>query len=310
MALDLVFMGTPDFAVPSLDALVDAGHRIVAVYTQPPRPAGRGMAERRSPVHERADALGFAVRTPHTFKDEIARREFSALGADAAVVAAYGLLLPRPVLDAPRLGCFNVHGSRLPRWRGAAPIQRAIMAGDTLTAVDIMRMEEGLDTGPVCLVREIAIDPETTAGELHDALALAGASLIADAMRRLEAGTLQCIPQPREGVTYAAKIGKDETRLDLSLPARAVKDKIRALSPYPGAWLELVVNGKPDRIKVLGAETVAEGGVPGVLLDDKLTIACGSDAIRLLTIQRAGKQPLSAAEFLRGARVTSVGVPR
>lgn len=305
MPLDIVFMGTPDFAVPSLDAIVSAGHRVRAVYSQPPRPAGRGMGERRSAVHARADALGLTVKTPHDFKDATSRAEFSQLGADAAVVAAYGLILPRAVLEAPRLGCFNVHGSRLPRWRGAAPIQRAIMAGDTVTAVDIMKMEAGLDTGPVGLAHDVAIGPDMTAGELHDALAEAGAALIVEALRKLEDGTLTVDAQPSEGITYAAKITKDETHLDLRQPARELKNQIRALSPAPGAWVELIVNGKLDRIKILAADVVADEGQAGEVLDDQLTLACGEGAIRPTTVQRAGKQPLSVADFLRGARVTS-----
>lgn len=305
MALDLVFMGTPDFAVPSLEALVAAGHRIAAVYTQPPRPAGRGMSEARSAVHRCAAALGLRVETPHDFKSEEIRASFAALRADAAIVAAYGLLLPRAILDAPRHGCLNVHASKLPRWRGAAPIQRAIMAGDEVTAVNIMRMEAGLDTGPVCLGRDVPIASEMTGGELHDALAQVGASLIVEAVRKLEQGALACMPQPEAGVTYAKKIIKDETRLDFSQPARAVKNKIRALSPLPGAWLELFVNGKPDRIRVLSASLAEGDGPAGALLDDRLTIACGRGAIRLLTVQRAGKQPMSAGDFLRGARVTA-----
>jgi methionyl-tRNA formyltransferase len=304
MPLDIVFMGTPDFSVPVLDAILAAGHRVVAVYSQPPRPAGRrGLAEVRSPVHRRAEALRLPVRTPKKFKSETDQAEFTALKADAAVVVAYGLLLPAAVLDAPRLGCFNVHASKLPRWRGAAPIQRAIMAGDTVTAVNIMRMDAGLDTGPVCLGRDVAIDPGMTAGELHDKLSQLGAELMVEALPQLEAGTLEAIPQPPDGVTYAAKIDKRETRIDFNAPARKVADHIRGLSPFPGAWFEATLGGKPERIKVLRAATDASGGEPGILLDDGLTIACGKGAIRIEELQRAGKQPMAASEFLRGTRL-------
>jgi methionyl-tRNA formyltransferase len=304
MPLDIVFMGTPDFSVPVLDAIIAGGHRVVAVYSQPPRPAGRrGLAEVKSPVHRRAEALGLPVKTPKNFKSAADQTEFTALKADAAVVVAYGLLLPLTVLDAPRLGCFNVHASKLPRWRGAAPIQRAIMAGDTVTAVNIMRMDAGLDTGPVCLGRDVQIDPGVTAGELHDELSRLGAELMVEALAQLEAGTLKKIPQPSEGVTYAAKIDKRETRIDFSGPARKVVDHIRGLSPYPGAWFEANLGGKPERIKVLRASTVASKGEPGVLVDDGLAIACGEGAIRIEELQRAGKQPMAASEFLRGTRL-------
>jgi methionyl-tRNA formyltransferase len=303
MPLDIIFMGTPDFAVPVLDAVVSAGHRVVAVYSQPPRPAGRGLAEVKSAVHKRAEALGLPVRTPKNFKSEIDRAEFAEINADIAVVVAYGLLLPKAVLDAPRLGCFNVHASKLPRWRGAAPIQRAIMAGDTVTAVNIMRMDAGFDTGPVCLGRDVAISPATTAGQLHDTLSALGAELMVEALTHLEAGTLESVPQPTEGVTYAAKIDKRETRIDFTRAAREVVDHIRGLSPYPGAWFEAELGGKAERIKVLAATPIAKDGEAGVLLDDTLTIACGQGAIRIEQLQRAGKQPMTASEFLRGTRI-------
>ncbi len=303
MPLDIVFMGTPDFSVPVLDALVAAGHRVVAVYSQPPRPAGRGLAELKSPVHRRAEALGIPVRTPKNFKTDEDRAAFADLEADAAVVVAYGLLLPPAVLDAPRLGCFNVHASKLPRWRGAAPIQRAIMAGDAVTAVNIMRMDEGLDTGPVCLGHDVAITPDTTAGELHDTLSALGADLMVEALGELEAGTLRAVPQPQEGVTYAAKIDKRETRIDFAKAATDVANHIRGLSPFPGAWFEANLGGKPERIKILHASSIAKDGEPGVLLDGELTIACGDGAIRIEELQRAGKQPMKAADFLRGARL-------
>jgi methionyl-tRNA formyltransferase len=303
MPLKIVFMGTPEFSVPVLDAVVAAGHGVVAVYSQPPRPAGRGMAEVKSPVHRRAEALDIPVRTPTNFKSEDDRQGFAALGADAAVVVAYGLLLPKSVLDATRLGCFNVHASKLPRWRGAAPIQRAIMAGDTATAVNIMRMERGLDTGPVCLGRDVAIPPDMTAGELHDVLSKLGAELMVEALDKLRAGELTCVQQPSDGATYATKIDKGEARIDFSRPAREVADHIRGLSPFPGAWFEIGLGGKAERIKVLLA-VVAEGSAEhGTLLDDQLTIACGEGAIRVEKLQRAGKQPMTAADFLRGTRL-------
>lgn len=300
MALRIVFMGTPAFSVPVLNAVIDAGHNIVAVYAQPPRPAGRGMADTKSPVHLRADDLAIPVITPVNFKDEADRANFQALKADAAVVVAYGLILPEAILSSPPLGCFNVHASKLPRWRGAAPIQRAIMAGDADTAVNVMKMERGLDTGPVCLGRDIAIPPEMTAGILHDTLSVTGAELMAEALSRLEAGTLQCKQQAQDGVTYAAKIDKSETRIDFTRPASQVINHIRGLSPAPGAWLEAMTHGKVERIKVLFANEVEAKDTPGTVLDDHLTIACGTNAIRLTHVQRAGKKPTSAEEFQRG----------
>jgi methionyl-tRNA formyltransferase len=305
MALRIVFMGTPDFSVSVLDAVVAAGYEVVAVYSQPPRPAGRGMAEVKSPVHRHAGALGIPVHTPVNFKSEGDRAVFVALNADAAVVVAYGLLLPKAILDVPRLGCFNVHASKLPRWRGAAPIQRAIMAGDTVTAVNIMRMEQGLDTGPVCLGRDVSIPPDMTAGELHDELSKLGAGLMVEALAGLEAGTLQCSPQPGEGATYAAKIDKGETRIDFNLPAKEVADHIRGLSPFPGAWFEIELGGKAERIKVLAAKPVDGAGEPGTLIDDQLGIACSDGAIRVEKLQRAGKQPMAALDFLRGTRLAA-----
>jgi methionyl-tRNA formyltransferase len=247
--------------------------------------------------------MGVSVRTPKNFKAETDRAEFASLKADAAVVVAYGLLLPAPVLGAPRFGCFNVHASKLPRWRGAAPIQRAIMAGDTVTAVNIMRMDEGLDTGPVCLGRDVPISTDMTAGELHDKLSELGAELMVEALAQLEAGTLNATPQPQEGVTYAAKIDKRETRIDFGKPAHEVADHIRGLSPYPGAWFEANLGGKPERVKALRASAISRGGEPGVLLDGELTIACGEGAVRIEELQRAGKQPMKASDFLRGARL-------
>jgi methionyl-tRNA formyltransferase len=289
----LVFMGTPDFAVETLKALTGAGHEICCVYSQPPRPAGRGMAERPSPVHAFAAAKGIEVRTPTSLKSPEEQARFAALGADAAVVVAYGLLLPKPVLDAPRLGCFNVHASLLPRWRGAAPIQRAIMAGDAETGVTIMRMEEGLDTGPMCKVGRVPIKPETTAQTLHDALAELGARLMVEVLAQQ---TIACTPQPVEGVSYAKKIDKAEARVDFSRPAEDVRNHIHGLSPFPGAWFQ--ARGK--RIKVLACEVIAVTGTPGSFIDDRLAIACGTSAVRLLRLQREGKGAMEAEEFLRG----------
>jgi methionyl-tRNA formyltransferase len=300
MTLRIVFMGTPDFSVPTLTEILGAGHEVVAAYTQPSRPAGRGMSERLSPVARFAANAGIPVKSPTSLKREAERREFASLNADAAVVVAYGLLLPRPVLAAPRLGCFNLHASALPRWRGAAPIQRAIMAGDAKTAVMVMRMEEGLDTGPVCLAEPVAIGPEVTAGELHDELARRGASLMVRALGGLDRGLLECTPQPGEGATYAAKIDKAEARIDFTRPAREVHNLIRGLSPFPGAWFEATAAGKVERVKVLRAGLGDGSGVPGEVLDDALTVASGSGAVRLLELQRAGKKPMGAAEFLRG----------
>ena len=289
----LVFMGTPDFAVETLKALIAAGHEVACVYSQPPRPAGRGMAERPSPVHAFATSQGIEVRTPISLKTEEEQVRFAALDADAAVVVAYGLLLPKPVLDAPRLGCFNVHASLLPRWRGAAPIQRAIMSGDAESGVTIMRMEEGLDTGPMCKVGRIAITPATTAQSLHDALADIGAKLMVDVLAQDQ---ITATPQPAEGVTYARKIDKAEARIDFTRSAEEVRNHIHGLSPFPGAWFP--VNG--TRIKVLLCEVAGGQGMPGSFLDDALTIACGTGAIRLVKLQREGKGAMEAKDFLRG----------
>jgi methionyl-tRNA formyltransferase len=300
--LRVVFMGTPGFAVPTLAAVLAAGHRVVAAFTRAPRAAGRGLARQRSPVDAFAAAAGIPVLTPASLKEAAAQHALDALSGDVAVVVAYGLLLPRAVLEAPRQGCLNLHASALPRWRGAAPIQRAVLAGDRETAVVVMRMEEGLDTGPVCLSERVGIGCDATAGELADTLAHRGADLMVRALGALERGELTCTPQSSEGVTYAAKIDKAETRLDFTQPARAVHNRIRALSPLPGAWFETATGGKLERIKVLKAELCAGTGVPGTLLDDRLAVACGEDAVRLLVLQRAGKRAIEAAEFLRGSR--------
>ncbi len=303
----IVFMGTPDFAKATLAELVGAGHDIVAVYTQPPRPAGRGMAERPSPVHAFAEQHGLDVRHPKSLKGEDEQAAFRALEADAAVVVAYGLILPAAILGAPREGCFNLHGSELPRWRGAAPIQRAIMAGDTHTAVMVMRMEEGLDTGPVCLAERIEIGAEMTAGELHDAMAVIGAGLMVRALAALERGSLTTTPQSAEGITYAEKISKAEARIDFSRPAFEVHNKIRGLSPFPGAWFEIELGGKTERVKVLRSRLANETGAPGEVIDagERLLIGCGEGAVELVNVQRAGKRACSAAEFLRGCRITA-----
>jgi methionyl-tRNA formyltransferase len=302
MPLRLVFMGTPDFAVPVLDAIVGGGHDVAAVYTRAPQPAGRrGLELQPTPVEVTARRCGIAVLTPGTLRTPQAQQEFRAHRADAAVVVAYGLILPKPVLDTPPLGCFNLHASALPRWRGAAPINRAVMAGDTETGVVVMRMEEGLDTGPMALSTAVAISPDMTAGELHDALAREGADLMIRALRMLEHGALRLTPQPAQGVTYAAKIDKNETRIDWTRPWKAVHDHCRGLSPFPGAWFELPGAGKDAaRIKVLHTTRGDGAGPPGTVLDDRLTIACDGGAVRILELQRAGRQPMKAQEFLRG----------
>lgn len=289
----LVFMGTPDFAVATLRALLQAGHDVVCAYSQPPRPAGRGMAERPSPVQAFAATQGIEVRVPVSLKSVEEQQRFGALKPDAAVVVAYGLLLPKVVLHGPRLGCFNVHASLLPRWRGAAPIQRAIMAGDAKTGVTIMRMEEGLDTGPICNKAEVAITPKMTAQSLHDELAILGAKLMADTLRQPK---IDCVPQPVKGASYATKIEKSATRIDFAKPAAEVRNHIHGLSPFPGAWF---ITGN-TRIKVLGCETADQSGPTGTVLDNRLTIACGSGAVRLLELQREGKGPMDADTFLRG----------
>ena len=297
MALRLVFMGTPDFAVPTFAEIVGSGHDVAAVYTRAPQPAGRGMAERPSPVAREAERFKLPIFAPKSLKGPDAAEAMRAHGADAAVVVAYGLILPKAVLDVFPLGCFNLHASLLPRWRGAAPIHRAIMAGDKETGVMAMKMEEGLDTGPIAMAERVAIAPDMTTGELHDRLAPIGAKLMLVALSALERGSLQLTPQPADGATYATKIDKGETRIDWTKPWHAVHDHCRGLSPFPGAWFEF---GSAGRVKVLRT-TKGEGrGAPGTVLDDKLTIACGEGAVRLIELQRAGKQPMQADEFLRG----------
>ncbi|WP_377193183.1 methionyl-tRNA formyltransferase [Ruegeria meonggei] len=295
----VIFMGTPDFSVPVLDALVAAGQEIAAVYCQPPRPAGRGKKDRPTPVHARAEALGLTVRHPVSLKSAQEQDAFAALKADVAVVVAYGLLLPQPILDAPLQGCLNIHASLLPRWRGAAPIHRAIMAGDAQTGICIMQMEAGLDTGPVLLQQATDIGLQETTAQLHDRLSHMGSDLIVAALTRLPHLTPE--PQPRDGVTYASKIDKSEARIDWTRTATEVDRQIRGLSPFPGAWTE--IDGQ--RVKLL-ASCLAEGqGTTGEVLDDNLTVACGEGAVRLLRLQRAGKGAQDAEEFLRGWNVAT-----
>lgn len=308
MALRVIFMGTPEFSAATLRAIADAGHDIVAVYSQPPRPAGRrGLELTRSPVHQLGEALGVEVRTPASLKSADEQAAFAALDADVAVVVAYGLLLPKAILDGTRLGAFNGHASLLPRWRGAAPIQRAIMAGDAETGMMVMQMDVGLDTGPVAMTERVAIGPDMIAGELHDALMDVGAGLMVKALAALEQGQLTLTPQADDGATYAKKIDKAETRIDWTQPATDVHNRIRGLSPFPGAWCEMEFSGKPERVKLLRA-TLADGnGAPSTVLDDALTIACGDGAVRLTELQRAGGKPLDAEAFLRGAKL-DIGV--
>jgi len=306
LSLRIIFMGTPEFSVPTLAALAGAGHQIVAVYTQPPRPGGRrGLDLQKSPVHQAAELLGIPVLTPVNFKDEADRQTFREFDADVAVVVAYGLLLPEAILTGTRLGCYNGHASLLPRWRGAAPIQRAIMAGDHETGMMVMKMDKGLDTGPVALTKAVQIGETMTAGELHDKLMQVGASLMKEAIGKLEADDLPLTEQAEEGVVYAQKISKAETRIDFSKSARQVHDHIRGLSPFPGAWFELEIAGKPERVKVLNSERVAGEGPAGTVIDDSLTIACGEGAVRPTRLQRAGGKALGLADFLRGTPIAT-----
>ncbi|MDO5630832.1 MAG: methionyl-tRNA formyltransferase [Paracoccus sp. (in: a-proteobacteria)] len=288
----VIFMGTPDFSVPALKSIVDAGHQVVAVYSQPPRAAGRGQKPRPSPVHAAAEALGLSVRTPERLRDPIEQAEFSALRADVAVVVAYGLILPQLVLDAPRLGCVNIHASLLPRWRGAAPIHRAVMAGDAETGVAIMQMEAGLDTGPVLAEARCPIGPEETTADLHDRLAAMGAVLVVDTLPRLP---LPARAQPDAGVTYAAKIDKSEARVDWTRPAAEIDRQIRGLSPFPGAWCDVA----GERVKLLRSRLAAGSGQPGAVLGG-FVVACGDGAVEVLEAQRAGKKPMTAEDLLRG----------
>jgi methionyl-tRNA formyltransferase len=302
--LRLVFMGTPDFATALLAELCACGHEIAAVYTQPPRPAGRGMGEKKSSVHQFADSRGLPVRTPKSLRGAEEVAAFAALDADVAVVAAYGLLLPQPILDAPRHGCLNLHGSLLPRWRGAAPIQRAIMAGDRESGVEVMQMEAGLDTGPVALTAKTPIGPDMTAGELHDRLAALGAPLMADALDLLAKGELRFTPQSADGACYAQKIDKAEGRIDWRRPAQALHDHVRGLAPFPGAFFEADLGHGAERVKVLRTAVEEKNGAPGTVLDDAGLIACGEGALRLTRVQRAGKGEMAIEEFLRGRKMT------
>jgi methionyl-tRNA formyltransferase len=300
LPLRLTFMGTPDFAVPTLVEIVGRGHEVIAVYTRAAKPAGRGMEPKPTPVEREARRLGLPVHTPTTLRTPKALAAFNAHGADAAVVVAYGLILPKPVLDAVPLGCFNLHASLLPRWRGAAPINRAIMAGDRETGVMVMKMEEGLDTGPVAMAERVPIPPDMTAGQIHDTLARLGADLMVRALSALERSSLTLTPQPADGVTYAAKLTNAETRIDWSRPAQVVHDHIRGLSPFPGAWCELAIDGKPTRLKALRTTVAVGSAPPGTLVDEALTVACGEGAVRILELQRAGRQAMKAEDFLRG----------
>ncbi len=300
--LRLAFMGTPEFSVPVLAEILGAGHEVVAVYSQPPRKAGRGLAEQLSPVHRFAAEHSLPVFTPASLKGEAEQQAFAALDLDVAVVVAYGLILPKPVLDAPRMGCLNLHASLLPRWRGAAPIQRAIMAGDTETGVMIMQMEQGLDTGPVLLAERVAIAADDTSGSLHDRLSHIGASLMLRALAALSRGALEAAPQPETGVTYAAKIGKAEARIDWSRPARDLDAHIRGLTPAPGAFFEIARGNETVRVKIRRARPVGNSGKPGEVLAaaDTIVVACGEGALEITELQRAGKSPVGAREFLRG----------
>jgi methionyl-tRNA formyltransferase len=297
-------MGTPDFSVPTLGAIHEAGHEVVAVYSQPPRAAGRrGLELTPSPVQREAERLGIPVYTPLSLKGEAEQSAFHAHNADVAVVVAYGLLLPKAILEAPQFGCLNGHASLLPRWRGAAPIQRAIMAGDRETGMMVMRMQLGLDTGPVALVEKMPIDPDMTAGELHDRLMAVSAALMVQALEKLERSRLTFTPQQTDGMTYARKIDKAETRIDWHAASTAVHNHIRGLSPFPGAWCEVVIGERTERMKLLGSIQVEGSGAAGELLDDEFTVACGTGAVRLIEVQKAGGKPIAAAQFLHGARL-------
>lgn len=305
MSLRVIFMGTPDFAVPTLTEVIGQGHEVVSVYTRAPAPAGRGMELRPSPVQVTAERFGIPVFSPKTLKTPEAAEVMASHEADVAVVVAYGLILPKAILEVPELGCLNLHASLLPRWRGAAPIQRAIMAGDAETGVCVMKMEEGLDTGPVGMVERLAIDGNATAGEMHDRLASLGADLMVRALAALGRGALHFTPQPEDGVSYASKIGNDEARLSWNRPARQVHDLVRGLSPFPGAFAEIDLGKGPERLKVLRTALAGGAAEPGTLLDEDGTVACLEGAVRLVQVQRAGKGPMGAGEFLRGARLSA-----
>ncbi|WP_243374254.1 methionyl-tRNA formyltransferase [Microvirga solisilvae] len=303
MSLRVVFMGTPDFAVPTLAEIVGQGHEVVAVYTREPAAAGRGMELKPSPVHKMAERFGIPVFTPKTLRTEEAVEQFRSFDADVAVVVAYGMILPKAILEAPELGCLNLHASLLPRWRGAAPIQRAIMAGDKETAAAVMKMEEGLDTGPVAMVEKVAITSDMNAGELHDKLMFLGADLMVRALAALSRGGLGFTPQPEEGVTYAHKLKNEDARIDWAKPAQAVHDHIRGLSPFPGAFFTADFGKGEERVKVIKAALGKSGGDAGILLGTDGTVACGDGSVRLIQVQRAGKGPVAFDEFLRGVRI-------
>lgn len=303
MPLRVVFMGTPDFAVSTLMQIVGAGHEVVGCYTQPPRPADRGMEPRKSPVQAIAESFHIPVYTPPSMKGGIEQTIFKGLKADVAIVVAYGHILPKPILITPKYGCLNLHASKLPRWRGAAPIQRSLMAGDQETAVAVMKMDEGLDTGPIAMEEMVAIEPNMTAGDLHDHLALVGSDLIIEALEQLETKALKYTDQKETGVTYANKISKYETRIKWSRNAKDIHNHIRGISPFPGAWCEFEFGDQKERLKVLRTRKIDGDGVPGEIMDDQLTVACGKGAIRLEQVQRAGKKPMNAEDFMRGAPI-------
>ncbi|EEA92282.1 methionyl-tRNA formyltransferase [Pseudovibrio sp. JE062] len=309
MSLRVIFMGTPDFSVPTLIEIVGQGWDVVACYSQPPRKAGRGMELKKTPVHEAAESLGIPVFTPTSLKSEEEQERFRSFEADVAVVVAYGLLLPKAILEGTEYGCLNGHASLLPRWRGAAPINRAIMAGDKASGIQVMQMEEGLDTGPVCMSETVAITEDMTAGELHDRLSGLGGDLMLRALSALSRGGLGSTPQSEDGVTYAKKIQKSETRIDWSLPAEQVHNHIRGLSPFPGAWCEMELGGKSaERVKILRSSLAEGSGTAGEVLvaeESTLTVACGSGAIKLVQVQRAGKKAMSTDEFLRGSKLSA-----
>lgn len=305
MSLRVIFMGTPDFAVPTLTEIIGQGHEIVSCYTRAPAQAGRGLELKPSPVQKAAERFGIPVFTPSTLKTAEAAEQIASHEADVAVVVAYGMILPQAILDLPELGCLNLHASLLPRWRGAAPIQRAVMAGDAESGVCVMKMEAGLDTGPVGMVERLEIGPDMTSGELHDRLALLGADLMVRALAALGRGALRFTPQPEEGVTYAAKIGNAEAKLNWARPARQVHNLVRGLAPFPGAFAQIDLGKGPERLKVLRTALAGGAAEPGMLLDDEGTVACAEGAVKLLQVQRAGGRPVSGAEFLRGARLAA-----
>jgi methionyl-tRNA formyltransferase len=305
MSLRVIFMGTPDFAVPTLTEIIGQGHEVVSCYTRAPAQAGRGLELKTSPVQKAAERFGIPIFTPSTLKTAEAAGQIASHEADVAVVVAYGMILPQAILDLPELGCLNLHASLLPRWRGAAPIQRAVMAGDAESGVCVMKMEAGLDTGPVGMVERLEIGPDMTSGELHDALAPLGADLMVRALAALGRGALRFTPQPEEGVTYAAKIGNAEAKLNWARPAKQVHDLVRGLAPFPGAFAEVDLGKGPERLKVLRTALAGGAAEPGMLLDDEGTVACSEGAVKLLQVQRAGGRPVSGAEFLRGARLAA-----